>query len=181
MPAPGEGERDVDRPSGGRIAVIGVGNPLRRDDEVGWSVVRRVDARSKRAPLPEGAQLTCCDGDPERLISLWQDTDATILIDAASTGGRAQPGTVARCEPEAGSPWHTGAASSHGLGPATAFELGRILGRSPRRLIVFTVEGGDFSMGEGLTERVADAVECVARLVEKEIRSAISPDTFGRS
>ncbi len=50
------------------------------------------------------------------------------------------------------------APSSHGLGLADAYELGRSLGRLPGRLIIAGVEGEDFSQGVGLSPRVEAAV-----------------------
>ena len=48
--------------------------------------------------------------------------------------------------------------STHALGVAEAIELGRALGRLPRRLLVFGIEGGSFDAGAGLSPEVERAV-----------------------
>jgi hydrogenase maturation protease len=77
-------------------------------------------------------------------------TSPNLHTDSASIGGR------------------TGT-SSHGLGVAQAVELGCVLGRLPRRLIVVGIEGADFGPGSNLTAAVAAAVEPAARLVAELI------------
>jgi hydrogenase maturation protease len=52
--------------------------------------------------------------------------------------------------------------STHAFGLPEAIELGRALERLPSQLLVYAIEGRDFSAGQGLTEDVAAAVKAVA-------------------
>jgi hydrogenase maturation protease len=163
-----------------RIVVIGVGNDFRRDDGVGWTVVSRLRERAQHRPLPNAMELAVSDGDPGRLIGLWEDADLAVAVDAArSHPGR--PGRVHRIELEIDEPRQSGQTSSHGLGLGEAVELSRALGRLPARLVVFAVEGQDHSFGTGLTEPVAEVVEPLAQRIEQEIvryrDAALSPET----
>jgi hydrogenase maturation protease len=152
------------------IAVIGVGNEFRGDDGVGRAVVTRLGDRARRAPLPEGTALCTCDGDAARLISLWEGTYAAVVTDAARARSITQPGRIRRFELPGDSTWSTPRpASSHGLGLAAAVELASVLGRLPRRLIVYTVESAGFELGAGLSSRVQAAVEPLARRLEDEV------------
>ncbi|MGW7520957.1 hydrogenase maturation protease [Streptomyces sp. NPDC054796] len=158
------------------IAIIGVGNEFRHDDGVGWAVVRRLAERATERPFPRGIRLEWCDGDPARLIALWEGADLAVVLDAAHAHpGR--PGRVHRLT--ADGPALTAApeaeASSHGLGLGDAVELARALDRLPHRLVVYAVEGTDHSMGTGLSEPVARSVERLALLVEDEIAAHRSP------
>ncbi|KUJ66836.1 peptidase M52 [Streptomyces albus subsp. albus] len=144
------------RPS--RIAVIGVGNEFRRDDGVGPAVIARLERFAADRPLPDGTGLWSSDGDPGRLIGLWEDAELAVVVDAAHARPR-HPGRVHQLELDGCETWQPGAASTHGLGLGTAVELARTLGRMPRRLIVYAVEGADSSLGTGLTSAVAAAVE----------------------
>ncbi|MEV4439551.1 hydrogenase maturation protease [Streptomyces sp. NPDC049577] len=151
-----------------RIVVIGVGNPFRRDDGVGPAVVTRLERYARRGRLPAGVRLVGCDGEPGRLIGLWQGAGLAVVVDAAHTRpGR--PGRVHRLDPGGCPAPRTGVASGHGLGLAEAVELGRALGRMPGHLVVYAVEGADGSLGTGLSPAVAAAVEPVARRVADEI------------
>lgn len=151
-----------------RIAVIGVGNEFRRDDGVGWAVVGRLRGDSAVLPLLSGVTLAVCDGDPARLIGLWEGADLAVVVDAAHAHP-ASPGRVHRLELDSGTWDRPSSTSSHGLGLGEAVELARILGRLPTRLIVYAVEGIDSAFGPGLSPAVAAAVEPVAGNIEGEI------------
>jgi hydrogenase maturation protease len=152
------------------IAVIGVGNDFRHDDGAGWAVVAALAEEAGRRRLPEGTALLVCDGEPGRLISLWEGARLVIVIDSA-IAHPGQPGRVHRLEWDGDRITGTGGAtSSHGLGLGDALELARALGRLPGRLIVYAVEGADTSLGTGLTAPVAAAVASLAERIADEIR-----------
>ncbi|MEE1784939.1 hydrogenase maturation protease [Streptomyces sp. SP17BM10] len=152
-----------------RIVVIGVGNDFRRDDGVGWAVVARLAEGAERQPLPAGTALAVSDGDPARLIGLWEGAVLAIVVDAAHAHP-GLPGRVHRLEldTEGLSP-AGGATSSHGLGLGEAVELARVLGRLPGRLVVYAVEGADTSLGTGLSTPVAATVEPLVRRIVKDL------------
>ncbi|WP_327068590.1 hydrogenase maturation protease [Kitasatospora sp. NBC_01302] len=152
-----------------RTAVIGVGNEYRHDDGLGPAVLARLARLNERLPLPGGTALLLCDGDPARLITLWESADLAIVVDAAHAHpGR--PGRVHRLELDGG-PWSptAGATSSHGLGLGEAVELARALDRLPGRLVVYAVEGADTSPGTGLSPPVAAAVDPLTRQIAGEL------------
>ncbi|MFG2549327.1 hydrogenase maturation protease [Streptomyces sp. NPDC048581] len=152
----------------GRIAVIGVGNEFRRDDGVGWAVLARLRERAEDRPLPPDTDLATCDGEPGRLIGLWEGAWLAVVVDAAHAHP-GTPGRVHRLELDAGLPAHPPTTSSHGLGLGEAVELARVLGRLPEHLVVYAVEGAESDMGSGLSPTVADAVEPLVAAIEDEI------------
>lgn len=159
------------KPTAQAIAVIGVGNEFRSDDGVGWAVVDLLRERARHHPLPPGALLCKCDGEPARLLSLWEDACTSIVIDAARSDTHGRAGRVTRLALDGPLPQsEPGVTSSHGLSLAAAVELARVLDRLPRQLIVYTVEGEEFGLGFGLSAAVSAAVEPIARRVEQEIR-----------
>ncbi|MCQ8770512.1 hydrogenase maturation protease [Streptomyces telluris] len=151
-----------------RITVIGVGNEFRRDDGVGPAVVARLQERATRGGLPAGIRLVCSDGEPGRLIGLWEGAELVVVVDAAHAHP-GDPGRIHRLELDGYKAWQAGTASSHGLGLGEAVELARALGRLPPRLIVYAVEGTDGSLGTGLTPAVAGALGTLVEQVEQEI------------
>lgn len=154
--------------SRGRIAVIGVGNEFRRDDGVGWAVLARLRERAGDRPLPPDTRLATCDGDPGRLIGLWEGARLAVVVDAAHAHP-GTPGRVHRLELDAGLLAQPSTTSSHGLGLGEAVELARVLGLLPEHLVVYAVEGAESDMGTGLSPAVADAVEPLVAAVEDEI------------
>ncbi|MFF0745438.1 hydrogenase maturation protease [Streptomyces sp. NPDC004111] len=177
-----------------RIAVIGVGNEFRRDDGVGPAVIARLRTRyAKRGAGPDFAggvadedaafagrttpaepDFAVCDGEPARLIGLWEGADLAFVVDAAHAHP-AVPGRVHRLELDAVTPDRPSGTSSHGLGLGEAVELARILGRLPSRLVVYAVEGGDTGHGPGLSPAVASAAVTVARRIEHEVEAREHP------
>lgn len=158
-----------------RIAVIGVGNEFRHDDGVGWAVVARLAERAEGRSLPRGTALLVCDGDPARLITLWDGADLAIVVDAAHAHP-GHPGRLHRLEldRERLSP-SVGTTSSHGLGLGEAVELARELDRLPAHLVVYAVEGADNSLGTGLSTPVAAVVEPLTERIADEIALYVVP------
>lgn len=160
-----------------RIAVIGVGNEFRRDDGVAWAVVDRLRERAADRQWSHDVALRVCDGDPARLIGLWENTDLAVVVDAAHAHP-GEPGRTHRLELDGRQLWQPGAASSHGLGLGEAIELARALGRLPGQLVVYAVEGADTAPGRGLSPPVARVVGPLARRIGAEIdayRTAAAP------
>ncbi|MEX2984226.1 hydrogenase maturation protease [Streptomyces sp. C36] len=156
-----------------RVTVIGVGNEFRRDDGVGPVVVARLRERAAHGGLPAGIRLVCCDGEPGRLIDLWEGAETALVVDAAHAHpGR--PGRIHRLEPTRYEAWRAGTASSHGLGLGEAVELARALDRLPRRLVVHAVEGADGSLGTGLTPAVAAAIGPLTERIERDIARCLA-------
>lgn len=153
-----------------RAAVIGVGNPWRRDDGVGWLVADEVERRL-------GAALTVerLDGEPTRLIDAWCGADVVVVVDALRSGGR--PGRVSTVDPRCATDGAT--AGTHGAGLSDAVRLAEVLDRLPVRLVVVAVEGADFGHGRGCTSAVDAAIQPAADLVVELLDPLSAPDTPG--
>ncbi len=62
---------------------------------------------------------------------------------------------------------------SSSFGLAKSIEFARALGRLPETVIVYGIEGEDFSLGNGLTEKVEKAAEEVFRQILKQTSNAV--------
>jgi len=184
------------------MLVIGVGNRSRGDDGAGPRAASRLrarleeeagrvrdrrggpvatsgkDLRSRRDDPGPGVsrdhRVLERGGDVASLLEDWAGEESVTVIDAMSCG--APPGTVRRFD-VGGRPLPAGFArsSTHALGVVEAVELGRALGRLPRRLIVYGIEGRNFEPGEGLTPEVERAVDSVVERIEREITTRRTP------
>lgn len=152
------------------IVVIGMGNPLRRDDGVGVSVARQVKARVEPA-----VEVRTQTGGGLGLMDAWQGMSAAVVVDAVSCG--APPGTVSRFDARARPlPERLEATgSTHDLGLGRAVELARAMDRLPDRLVVIGVEGGDFGLGSGLSGPVEAAVDRAVDAVVREVARLTAP------
>ena len=137
--------------------VIGLGERARGDDAVGLLVA---DAVHRDDHPCEVIAVT----SPTRLLDAWDGHDDVVVVDAVHSG-RA-PGELSVIEVGQRSlPIPSGAGGSHGFGLAEVVELGRALGRLPKRLVLVGVEARSFAQGADLTPAVADAVLPAAALV----------------
>jgi hydrogenase maturation protease len=145
------------------IRIIGVGNPHRGDDAAGLAA-----ARILREAGPDRVRIDECEDDPMRLLERWEEDDSVIVVDAASSGD--VPGTIRRFDAIAGPlPARHFAISSHGVGVVGAIELARALGRLPRTLVVYAIEGSDFSTGRGMSPAVEGALRGLVALILAEV------------
>ncbi|WP_404867395.1 hydrogenase maturation protease [Kitasatospora griseola] len=145
-----------------RVVLIGVGNEYRHDDGAAAAVLAELTARGVGAD-----RVALCDGEPTRLIDLWDGAALAVVVDAVHAHP-GEPGRIHRisARPDATEPEHPGC-GSHGLGLGEAVALARVLGRLPGELVVIAVEGGDFTIGQGLGPEVARAVPRAAELVRE--------------
>lgn len=129
--------------------IIGVGNPMRGDDAAAAAVVAHLRG--------DDIEAFVFDGDGAELMEMWRDQGQVILIDAAHSG--APVGTLRRFEANKEVlPSHFFRHSSHQFGVAEAVEMARTLDQLPGELIIYAIEGADFTMGAQLSPEVELAV-----------------------
>ena len=137
------------------MKVLGLGNPARGDDGAGPLVVRFL--------RDLGIEAAVVKREPLELLEVWRPEDDVIVIDTVLTG--APCGTIQTWN-EASLALPGGAsASTHNLGLAEAIELARALGRLPRCLKIFGIEGRKFAMGAKMSPAVERAAENLAHRI----------------
>jgi len=148
------------------ILLIGIGNEYRCDDSVGLHVIRILKTHN----LPD---VVCVEstGDGAELIEKFSSAGIVILVDAVSSGGH--PGTIYTFEAHKQPlPSLLSFQSTHIFSVGEAIELARVLEQLPPILIVYAIEGENFSTGIGLTSKVEKAVHEVVKLVCGEVQNA---------
>lgn len=146
--------------------VICVGNIFRGDDGIGHVAAQRLQQMN----LPN-VTVREESGEGAALIEAWKNFSAVIVIDAAQSG--ASPGTIHRLDAtRVAIPTRFFHYSTHAFSVAEAVELARSLNQLPRRLILFAVEGRDFSGGEKLSPEVAGAVDELVNRLRIELNAA---------
>jgi hydrogenase maturation protease len=141
-----------------RTVIIGVGNPWRGDDAVGWLV-----AEGARRRLADRAEVVLTDGEPARLLDAWDGMECAVVVDAMCSG--AEAGTIRVWSGGAVPPVPPAVQGSHRLGMAAAVGLADALGALPRRMTLVGVEVADVGAGERLSPQVAVAMETAVDLV----------------
>jgi hydrogenase maturation protease len=148
------------------VVVIGLGNPYRRDDAAGLVVAQRL-----RPKAPGHVTVMEHEGEPTALLEAWKDAHTVVLIDAVFSG--ADAGTIHRLDAQAGTiPQELFRYSTHAVSVAEAIELARALDWLPPKLVVYGIEGKDFSAGVGLSPEVEGRVAELTERVLQELPDA---------
>jgi hydrogenase maturation protease len=149
-----------------RTLILGLGNPLLRDDSVGLRVARELRPALIGRDDVEVAEEVC---GGLRLMERMVGYDRAILIDAIRSGR--PPGTVLAVDPRQIPTQHS--ASSHDVTLLQALALGRHSGaRLPPddQLRVIAIEAEDVeTFGEDMTAAVEAAVPRAAARVLAEL------------
>lgn len=146
-----------------KIAVLGIGNPLCRDDGLGIRVVEMMQSSGK---YPD---IDIIDGgtSPD-LFSLLDDcTKKLIIVDALRVGGN--QGQLYRLELSERNLAADSPPSLHGLGVLDSLQMMIRLGITPPEVTIIGVEPFDTSHGLSLTAKMEELVPTVIAEVEKEI------------
>lgn len=156
------------------VLVVGVGSADRGDDAVGrvvaWRVREALAARGELAPSGPVAVLEH-HGEGASLLEAWKDAGAVVVVDAAAP--RTGPGAIYRIDAHARPLPVALLRSTHAFGVAEAVELARALGRLPRSLVVYAVEGLCFAPGVAVSPEVEAAAAAAAARVLHEVGSLL--------
>lgn len=147
------------------MLIIGCGNRDRGDDAAGLMVAERL-----RDLTPQAVNLTIelCSGEATDLVDLWSRDDEVIIVDAVA--GDAPAGTIHRWQSDIPATTRSASASTHGFGLREAIPLAQIMGRLPKFLQIYGIEGRQFEIGSAVSPEVERASEQAAQ----EIRAAIA-------
>jgi hydrogenase maturation protease len=146
------------------VTLIGVGNTLRRDGGLGWSLAKYV----RKLLLPD-AEVIQCSGDGTMLIENFVGKKIVFVFDAVRSG--ADPGTVFRFDARTDSiPSRYFNYSTHEFSVREAIELARVIQTVPDDLFVYGVEGRDFRSGFEVSFEVKQAFKAVLAMVQSDLK-----------
>jgi len=144
--------------------VVGLGNPILRDDSVGVRVVRALSPRLRAAGIAatEGAYAGL------GFLDVLAGFQRAIIIDAIRTKD-GKPGDI-YCldlddiETRPHTPW------SHHLGLATVLKSARDMGvEVPAEVTLFAIEVKDVGFGEGCTPKVKRTIPRVVKMLTERL------------
>jgi len=151
-----------------RIAVLGIGNLLMRDEGVGIHVIRELE----KCELPGCVELI--DGGtlgPEALYNLG-GVDRLVAVDAVRAGG--EPGAVYRFTPGDVSDDDSAAFSLHDITFLRALKMAEATGDRPGDVVIIGVEPLEVATGLELTPVVRNRMPDIINLVLREIEDFIN-------
>lgn len=160
--------------SGERQVVVCVGNRYRRDDSAALYLADRL-----RSFSPRLVEIVTLEGEPTALLEIFDSSQLVILVDAVATDG--VPGLIRRFDatdqPVPGSVF---GASTHAFGLSETIELARALGKLHGTVLVYGINGQNFSAGEGLSPQVASAMQTLAVEILNDLNDRDGQPAEGR-
>lgn len=150
-----------------KTLVLGIGNPILRDDRVGHFLIQALRNRITSPDIT--LQETSLVG--LGLAEFFVGFKSAVIIDAVQNGG--VPGTIYCLKPEDFHIQNACQNDPHRTGLLQALELGKSLGwPMPQDVTIVAVEAGDVSnFGDDLTPEVEKAMpaalETVLKLLDK--------------
>lgn len=146
--------------------VLGLGNPLQRDDGVGIRVVAELERRT----LPPHVEVMDGGTPGVGLINLMEGRARVVIVDAAEMGR--QPGEVVRFRAEDVKLTGSSARFSlHRSGVADALALADALGVSLPEIVVYGVQPAHVEWGESLSAPVSAAIPGLVDAIIQEAQS----------
>ena len=144
--------------------ILGIGNPILTDDGVGIKIARKLNEGNPELEVIEASETGIA------LLDLIIGHDRLIIIDSIKTE-KGKPGDLYKLDLEDLRP-SKDLSSSHGIGIATAFELGKKLGyKIPEHISIYAVGVKDNStFGEDCTQEVKVKIPSITLQIIKEER-----------
>ena len=156
------------------LRIIGCGNFDRGDDAAGVLVARRLQTLGVGTL---GVEITEQSGDSFSLMDCWLGSEHVILVDA--TAPRGTPGQIRDWNAHANTlPENVFPCSTHAFGVREAVELARTVNRLPQTLLIYGIEGRQFSFGAPLSPEVERSVESVAQQLFELVRTPHRAQSF---
>jgi hydrogenase maturation protease len=144
-----------------RIAVVGVGNLLLKDEGIGIHVARAL----QESPLPDGV-IVIDGGTSPNVLDYLEPTDKLVIIDAAEAGG--VPGAIYRFRPDDVTLETGEAISLHELGLVSSLQTMSLLGKTPPEVIIIGIQPKEIAWGMELSPELKEKVPEIVRAVLKE-------------
>lgn len=138
------------------IGIIGVGNPLRKDDGIGILLLDEIkkesDSLSRNVSFVDGGT------GGMNLLHIFNRFDLVIILDAVNF--HARPGeTRFFSVNEIQSQKQVSTVSTHNADLFQIIQIGQDLDECPSHIFVFGIQPADVSFGEGLTEELQNTFE----------------------
>jgi hydrogenase maturation protease len=153
-----------------KIAIMGVGNTLHKDEGVGIHVIRALEKEKKRYGALKDVKLIDGGTGGLLLLKLIEDFDTVFIVDAALAGGK--PGDIYILSPEqiSKSPDSQHMFSAHDIDLTYTLQVGRELGMQTE-VIVIGIEPKEYSShGLNLSHELTDKLPEIIKTIVNEVK-----------
>lgn len=145
------------------MLILGVGNPLMKDDGIGAHIVHELE----KLRLPEGVKVLDAGTKGLGLVDLMRQAPKVVFVDAVDMGK--EPGTVKRYTPQEIKEVNDKVTFSlHEVGLPQVLRLASLLGVSPE-VVIFGIQPKDLGRGTGLSQELKRAAPNIIESVLREV------------
>jgi hydrogenase maturation protease len=147
-----------------KIAIVGVGNLLLKDEGVGVHIVH---ALQRGGNLPSQVQLIDAGTAMFDILHLLEEVDKLVVIDAVKGGG--EPGSIYRFSPDEIEFDHLVTTSLHELNLSNTLAMAELLGNKPKSIVIIGIEPQEITLGLELSPKIEGKVEKIIELTLAEV------------
>jgi len=147
-----------------KIAVVGVGNLLLKDEGVGVHVIHTLQKSRK---LPSHVQLIDAGTATFDILHIIEDVDKLIVIDAVKGGG--EPGTIYRFSPDDVEFGNLVTISLHELDLSNTLAMAELIGQKPQSIVIIGIEPKEIAFGLELSPQIEEKIGRIIELILEEI------------
>ena len=153
-----------------KIGVIGIGNPLRKDDGIGIVLLEQLRKQKKTLPCA----IECIDGGTGgmNLLHVLARYDIVLIIDAVDFHGSPGESRLVSLEEIRGE-HRTKSLSTHESDFLNVVRLSEELQEQPRNVYIFAVQPKDVSFGTTFSEEIKQAVDTLTQTLKNTIQDLI--------
>lgn len=149
-----------------KAGIIGVGNPLRRDDGIGIVLLEKLI--EKKSDLPEGIEYIDGGTGGMNLLHILALFDVALIIDAVNLNGKSGESKLFKSE-DVCSKKSSINISTHESDILKIINLSKELGEIPDELFIFGIQPKDTSQGDDLSPELQKAVAALTLNLQNEI------------
>jgi hydrogenase maturation protease len=148
-----------------KTVVLGVGNVIMGDEGAGVRCVEWLEPR-----VPEGVVTIDGGTSTHELLGELEDLDLLVIVDAVATSQL--PGTLVRLEGDRIPSAFSNKLSPHQHGINDLLATLALLGRSPKRLVLFGVQPKRIELGIELSPEIEAVIPELGRRVLAELEAS---------
>lgn len=149
-----------------KIGIIGIGNPLRRDDGIGIILINCLKGQKKE--LPNCLELVDAGALGMNLLHIFARFDVILLIDAIDFKGAIGESRILTLD-DIRRKHIQFRTSTHETDFLQIVQLSKELNELPDKLLIFGIQPKDTSYGMGLTQEMEAVVNVLVLKIKHQI------------
>lgn len=143
-------------------AIIGIGNPLKRDDGIGIHLIEKL----RKEDISEDIDILDCGTGGMKLVHDLKDLDSVLIVDSVMFGG--EPGESVFFTPEEikSLKVQTG---THDSDLFEILSISESMGEAPDKVIIMGIQPKQITFGEEISEPLKKKVQEYMEKIKKKV------------